>query len=242
MKKAKEYEPWQKYIQNFVEKEAARRKNAKINHLIIIAGEEAPVTMDLRLRSQIQLRVQPHIDLVRVCTRQSDGELLLAVYSLPDLTELDEQMNDEPSVITLEGGQEIAFNCAPHRNRCGELCAVSVFVSYRETRMIRAAILRFKQLGHMSGSGMWLVAAVFGLFILFLCYLGQPLKNRFLGSSPPTAVIPADRIQTAPRVSTSDPDPRERSESKQAPQSGPSSGSKQVIKPQSSIPTVERKP
>ncbi|MBI3949282.1 MAG: hypothetical protein HY314_02340 [Acidobacteria bacterium] len=128
-----------------VAERARQRKKHSAELLSILVDGIERARLDLAQTTRAQLEVEESAELIEVRAHAKQGNVLLAVYLL---THYNMRSGDRPRVssITLEGGQKISFAVSASRNSAGDVIGALVDVTYRETNLVRAAWLLWRQL------------------------------------------------------------------------------------------------
>jgi len=154
-------------VKNALAERSSRRKTAAAGLLRIIVDGSERARLDLNRTSHTRLETLENDELIEV--RSADG-LLLATFLL-NQDESQEAIRPERSSIVLESGQRISFS--PVRSGDGETAGATIDLSYRETRLSRAAALYLRRIVFVAGdlwrrprSAAWKPAPVFAALII----------------------------------------------------------------------------
>jgi len=156
-------------IKNLLAERSTRRKTAGAGLLRVLVDGNERARLDLDQSSRARFEVNENDDLIEV--RSADG-LLLATYLL-NHDDLPETERPNQSSIVLERGQRLSFAVAPAKDAAGELAGATIDLSYRETRLSRAAALYLRRLvcaaGNLwrkSGRAVWRPALAFATLLI----------------------------------------------------------------------------
>jgi hypothetical protein len=154
-------------VKNALAELSSRRKTAAAGLLRIIVDGSERARLDLNRTSGVRFETRGDDELIEV--RSADG-LLLATFLL-NQDESQEAIRPERSSVVLESGQRISFS--PVRNGDGETAGAIIDLSYRETRLSRAAALYLRRIGFVAGelwrrprSATWKPAPAFAALII----------------------------------------------------------------------------
>jgi hypothetical protein len=154
-------------VKNALAERSSRRKTAAAGLLRIIVDGSERARLDLNQTSRARFETRENDELIEV--RSADG-LLLATFLL-NHGESQESIRPERSSIVLENGQRISFS--PVRNPDDETAGATIDLSYRETRLSRAAALYLRRIGFVAGdlwrrprSAAWKLAPAFAALII----------------------------------------------------------------------------
>src|SRR5262249_15966918 len=153
----------------------------------------------LNRASRVRFETQECDELIEV--RSADGVLLAAyLFSQDDLSEA---APHERSSIVLEGGQRISFSTV--KNADGEKAGATIDLSYRETRLSRAAAPYLRRLGFTAGdpwreprSAAWKPALTFAALLIVALGLIFYWRGREGAPREKMAKIPPPRTIETP--------------------------------------------
>ncbi len=128
-------------VKDALAKRSSRRKTAAAGLLRVIVDGSERARLDLNRANRVRFEARETDELIEV--RSADG-LLLATYLLTQ-DESREMRRPNQSSIVLEGGQRISFTMT------GDAGVETIDLSYRETRLNRAAALYLRRLGLAAG-------------------------------------------------------------------------------------------
>jgi len=199
-------------VKNALAERSSRRKTAAAGLLRIIVDGSERARLDLDRTSRARFETRENDELIEV--RSADG-LLLATFLL-NHDESQEAIRPERSSIVLENGQRISFSTV--RNVDGETAGATIDLSYRETRLSRAAALYLRRIGFVAGdlrrrtrSAAWKPAPAFAALIIIALGLifywsgrereqqdsmaenNQPQKTASPPTSPSPSISPTHR-------------------------------------------------
>jgi Lipopolysaccharide-assembly len=132
-------------IKGLLAEKSSRRKTVAAGLLRVIVDGRERARLDLDRASHVRFETNENDELIEV--RSEDG-LLLATYLL-NQDDVSETAPRERSSIVLEGGQRLSFVIV--KGAEGELAGAKIDISYRETRLSRAAALYLRRLGSIAG-------------------------------------------------------------------------------------------
>jgi hypothetical protein len=154
-------------VKNALAERSSRRKTAAAGLLRIIVDGSERARFDLNRTSCARFETREDDELIEV--RSADG-LLLATFLL-NQDESQEAIRPERRSIVLENGQRISFSTV--RKADGETAGATIDLSYRETRLSRAAALYLRRIGFVAGdlrrrplSAAWKPATAFAALII----------------------------------------------------------------------------
>ncbi|HEX2490218.1 MAG TPA: hypothetical protein VHR27_12465, partial [Blastocatellia bacterium] len=133
-------------VKKLLAEKSSRRKTVAAGLLRIIVDGSERAQLDLKQASRVRFETHENDELIEV--RSADG-LLLATYLL-DQDDLSEIKRTERSSIVLERGQRLSF--ALVKGAAGETAGETIDLSYRETRLSRAAALYVRRLVFAAGN------------------------------------------------------------------------------------------
>jgi hypothetical protein len=187
-------------IKNALAERSSRRKTVAAGLLRVIVDGSERARLDLNRASRVRFETQECDELIEV--RSADG-ILLATHLL-NQDDLSEAAPRGRSSIVLESGQRISFSAV--KNADGETSGATIDLSYRETRLGRAAALYLRRLGFAAGdlwheprSAAWKPALTFAALMIVALGLifywrgreGAP-RNQIVNNPPPrTTETPA---------------------------------------------------
>lgn len=137
-------------IKNLLAERSTRRKTAAAGLLRIIVDGSERARLNLDQTSHARFEVNEIDELIEV---RSADDLLLATYLL-NHDDLPEMERPGRSSIVLERGQRLSFAVAPAKDVAGEPAGATIDLSYRETRLSRAAALYLRRLG-FAAANLW---------------------------------------------------------------------------------------
>lgn len=230
-------------IKNLLAERSSRRKTAAAGLLRIIVDGSERARLDLNQASRVRFEAHENDELIEV--RSADG-LLLATHLL-NHGESPETERPMQSSIVLERGQRLSFAVAPARDAAGEMAGATIDLSYRETRLSRAAALHLRRLSFAAGNlwrqpggASWRPALAFAALMiialgLMLYWRGQERTQRkevvITTESPQKTGAPAPP-SPAPAVSPTRPEDQElKKRTAPAPQTRPSDSLAQSTPP-----------
>src|SRR5215470_8759519 len=185
-----------KAIKNALAERSSRRKTVAAGLLRVIVDGSERARLDLNRASRVRFETQECDELIEV--RSADG-ILLATHLLSQ-DDLSEAAPQERSSIVLEGGQRISFSTV--KNADGETAGATIDLSYRETRLSRAAALYLRRLCFTAGdlwreprSAAWKPALTFAALMIVALGLifywrghERERQNKIADNNPPKAV------------------------------------------------------
>src|SRR5262245_9315318 len=185
-------------VKNAIAERSSRRKTVAAGLLRIIVDGSERVRLALNRTSRTRFETRGNDELIEI--RSADG-LLLATYLL-NQDESWEMGRPERSSIVLESGQRISFSIV--RNVGAEMAGATVDLSYRETRLSRAAALNLRRLGFAAGDlwrksrrAAWKPAQAFAALLIIALGLIFYWRSRERAPQEKTAVRqPVQRIES----------------------------------------------
>jgi hypothetical protein len=205
-------------VKGLLAERSSRRKTAAAGLLRIIVDGSERARLDLNRASRARFETRENDELIEV--RSADG-LLLASYLL-NHGDLSEAASHGRSSIVLESGQRLSF--ARVEKADGETAGATIDISYRETRLSRAAALYLRRLGFIAGdlrhkheTAAWKPALSFAAILIIALGLiyywrGQERENQ-------NSLVEKKPVQTinspAPPAPSPDASPERRDEKKQ---------------------------
>ncbi len=134
-------------VKSLLNERSTRRKLAAAGLLRILVNGREHAQLDLNRASQIRFEVGEGDELIEVRAAEGSSDLLLAAHLLRHDDSSEARRPRQTSII-LEGGQKISFAIAPVRDALNQSSVTTVDLSYRETRLSRAAALHLRQLAY----------------------------------------------------------------------------------------------
>jgi hypothetical protein len=177
-------------IKNALAERSSRRKTVAAGLLRVIVDGSERARLDPYRASRVRFETRENDELIEV--RSADG-ILLATYLL-NQDDFSEAAGNERSSIVLESGQRISFSMV--KNADGETAGATIDLSYRETRLIRAAALYLRRLGFIAGdllhkprSAAWKPATVFAALLIIamglIFYWRDREREKMANNNPP---------------------------------------------------------
>jgi hypothetical protein len=191
-------------VKHALAERSSRRKTAAAGLLRVFVDGSERARLDLNRASGVRFETWENDELIEV--RAVDGTLL-ATYLL-NQDDLSAAAPREQSSIVLEGGQRISFAAFK------KIDGVTIDLSYRETRLSRAAALRLRRLGLIAGEALrdheiagWKSAMTFAAIVIIAIGLIFYLRGQ---RANPNDVADHNRGQVinSPTPSTPAPDPQ----------------------------------
>jgi lipopolysaccharide assembly LptE-like protein len=193
-------------VKNAIAERSSRRKTVAAGLLRILVDGSERARLDLNRTSRARFETRGNDELIEV--RSADG-LLLATYLL-NQDESWEMGRPERSSIVLESGQRISFSMV--RNVGAEMAGATIDISYRETRLSRAAALNLRRLGFAAGdlwrksrNAGWKPAQAFALLLIIA--LGLIFYWRSRERAPEEKMAVKKPVQTTESPSPPSPAP-----------------------------------
>ena len=196
-------------VKNAIAERSSRRKTVAAGLLRVIVDGSERARLDLNRASRVRFETQECDELIEV--RSADGALLAThLFNQDDLSEAAPQ---ERSSIVLEGGQRISFSAV--KNADGDPAGATIDLSYRETRLGRAAALYLRRLGfaagdlwHESRSAAWKPALTFAALMIVALGLifywrghGRERQNNIADNNPHKTVESPAPPSPSPSIS-----------------------------------------
>jgi hypothetical protein len=154
-------------VKGLLAERSSRRKTAAAGLLRIVVDGSERARLDLNRASRVRFEMNENDELIEV---RSDDGLPLTTYLL-NQDDLSEDEGAERRSIVLESGQRLSFVKVMKAE--GEMAGATIDLSYRETRLSRAAALYMRRLGfiasdllHKPGSAAWKPALAFATLLI----------------------------------------------------------------------------
>ncbi len=156
-------------VRKLLAERASRRKTVAAGLLRVIVDGSERARLDINQADRVRFEAHENDELIEV--RSEDG-LLLATHLL-NHGELPETERPWQSSIVLERGQRLSFDVTPARDASGETASAMIDLSYRETRLSRAAALRLRRFGFAAadflrqpGGSLWKPSLAFAALMI----------------------------------------------------------------------------
>jgi hypothetical protein len=202
-----------KAVELLLDERSARRKRAVAGLMRILVNGRERARLDLSRASRARFEVGEGDELIEVRVAEGDGDLLLAAHLLRH-----DSSNAPPpgqTSITLEGGQKISFTVAPVKDSRDQSSGATIDLSYRETRLRRAAALLLRRVAcaladawRASGFAMkpslaFGLLAIFALLVMLNWRAGEGWKRfQTVRQQTPTPAIVAPASPQSPVAPT----------------------------------------
>jgi hypothetical protein len=184
-------------IQRQLSEESRRRRDFPTPFLRVLVDGRERVRIDPRASSVARLSLEDAAEMIEVRATVPGGEILLAVHALTGAPEGEEPGSENFSIM-LEAGQSLSFRVDGSAGLAGERTRV-VELDYRETGLLRAALLGARRAAYRAGEAARLAAGWVEQPITLLLLLGMiGLALQFGGTS-------TDRAAARPRIAATAP-------------------------------------
>ena len=135
-------------IRNRIAEQADRRKTFMPRSLSVMTGGVERARLDLARSSKIRLEIEEDVSVIELLGKSEEGDLLLATHVITGDEDYRAESSPQEYSIVLEGGQNISLKTLLLPSDSNGALTLSVDISYRETKPLRAAIFWWRQLRH----------------------------------------------------------------------------------------------
>jgi hypothetical protein len=117
------------FVHRFLERNQLRRKVYRARHLLVCVDGEERLAFDPKVGVHEPFSVPVGTSYIEVFGHDDDGDLLLAVFPLPEPDMIEDDQAPHMAV-TLECGQTVEIDIALTDSRAGEVSAYVIQISY----------------------------------------------------------------------------------------------------------------